>query len=95
MAAVLELVVGAGPPVVETLLYDVLNEVLGLELIHKAATRQDALLEIPNEVFTQLEAGEIVLTKEHHLDQLDYLVSMFLDGHEAESHELAELSELL
>jgi hypothetical protein len=39
LTAVLELVVSSGPPVVETLLYYVLNEVLCFKLIHKAATR--------------------------------------------------------
>ena len=53
------------------------------------------LLYLFDQVFALLEAGQVSLTEEHHLHDLDDLVSVLLDGHEAEAHEFPVLEELL
>jgi len=66
-----------------------------IRLLLRGQRWQDAVLQVADEVLTQDEARQIVEAHEHHLNKLDDLIRMFLDGHEAEAHLLTELLEPL
>ena len=80
LAAVLELVVGARPPVVVGSLYQVIHVLSCLDLIHEAGTpisfrvrvspddRQYAILKCRDQVLSQLEAWQVIQAHEHHLN---------------------------
>jgi hypothetical protein len=56
---------------------------------------EEPLFQVSDQVLSQLEAGQVVLSHEHHLNEFDNLVCMFLKCHETEAHQLTVLFEFL
>lgn len=61
MATVLKLVIGTGAPIVEAVLDEVVNEASRFHFVHQLSLGQHSLLEVCDEILTQLEAREVVL----------------------------------
>ena len=67
LAAVLELIVALGPPVIITMLHQLIDVPCCLDLVHHSASWQDALLQILDQTLPLDEARQVSLTQEHHL----------------------------
>ena len=92
---VLEIVIAASPPVVIALNNKIVNESLTLRIREHFPRREEPILEVLDSLLAALEAREVVLTQEHHLDYYYYFLSILLQSQKALLHQLPILTEVL
>ena len=90
---ILEVVVASSPPIVVALLNYAVYEALSLGLAHQLVSWEEAILEVFQALLASLEARQVILSKEHHLDEEDDFLSVLLQSHESLLHQLTELVE--
>ena len=86
LGAVLEVVIAPCPPVVQALSRQHVDMALRFLEGHSLGGGEDSVLQVSNQWTPSLEAREIALTHQHHLDQDNQLLGILLERAEAPSH---------
>ena len=66
---------------------------LRIILLQAFSIREESVLEVAKQGSSTLEAGQVRLTHQHHLDEDDYLLCVGLQSHERPCHAISELAE--
>ena len=91
MAAHLHLVIIPSPPVIQTLNDERVHKLLGLNFTHPhLASREEPFLQLQYGFLLSVEAWQLTLPQDHHFDQHDDLVCVFLKSHESVFHQVSK-----
>ena len=66
---------------------------LRIILLQAFSIREESVLEVAKQGSSTLEAGQVRLAHQHHLDEDDYLLCVGLQSHEGPRHAISELAE--
>lgn len=78
LAMVLEVVIAARTPIVVALGNETVNEALCFAVAEHLAFREEPILQILDSLLAALEAWQVILAEEHHLNEHYDLVCVFL-----------------
>ena len=92
---VLGTIIAPGTPVINALLDKAVYMTLSIVGLQALTIREQPELEVTEERSTTLEARQVRLTHEHHLNEDDYFLCVGLEGHETACHAIPEFAESL
>ena len=95
MDVVLEVIVAIRSPVVVAFSDEIIDEPLTLRIGEHLTSREESIFQILDRLLAALEARQVVLTEEHHFDNDNNLLSIFLQRHKSELHEFTVFNEFL
>lgn len=91
--AILDAIVASCAPVVDALLNEAVYVALGLIRLKSLAIWEQPVLKVAKEWASALEARQVGLAHEHHLNEDDDLLSVGLESLEATGHSVPEIAE--